>query len=51
MLNQNRNAWLLKQVIDKSSATNPIYDLPKLPAAGAIRVAEMFSEPAGSEWL
>ena len=42
-----QKAGFLEQKINKNSATNPTDNLPRLPAAGAIRVVEMFSGLGG----
>lgn len=47
MHNHIQKAGFLERKINKYSAANPTDNLSRIPAAGAIRVAEMFSGPGG----
>lgn len=47
MHNHIQKAGFLEQKININSAANPTDNLSRIPAAGAIRVAEMFSGPGG----
>ena len=47
MHNHIQKARSLERKININSAANPTDNLSRIPAAGAIRVAEMFSGPGG----